>query len=149
MFTYSHVVRAPIVEAFEIFSDPRNLELLTPRWLCFRLTGTPGPVGVGSRFRYRIAPFGAPVEWVAAINDWNPPHGFSDEQVSGPYASWRHEHSLLEFSGGTEVRDVIEYRLRGGRLGPLADRLVHRRFLEYLFAYRSRRLDELLGGRGR
>jgi ligand-binding SRPBCC domain-containing protein len=64
--------------------------------------------------------------------------------VRGPYRSWRHRHELRTVDGGTEVRDRIEYRLRGGPLAPLLAP-AHRLFLRQLFAYRSRKLDELLG----
>ena len=87
---------------------------------------------------------GRPVDWVAEIADWDPPAGFADVQVRGPYRVWRHRHELTEVAAGTEVRDHVEYRLRGGPVGRLLEPL-HCAFLRTLFSYRSRRLDELLG----
>lgn len=138
-FDHAHVVRAPLDEAFAFFSDPANLPRLTPRLMGFRIVERPDEIGVGASFRYRVGL----VTWIAEITAWDPPHGFSDLQVSGPYRVWRHRHELREVEGGTEVRDRIEYRLRGG---PAARLLLpaHRLFLRRLFAYRSRRLDALL-----
>jgi ligand-binding SRPBCC domain-containing protein len=146
-FEHVHTVPAGLAETFAFFAEPANLERLTPRLLRFRPVEVPARPAPGARFRYRVAPLGLPVEWVAEITEWNPPHGFSDVQVRGPYASWTHAHLLVEVAGGTEIRDRIEYRLRGGSLGRLADRAGHRAFLERLFAYRSRTLDELLAAR--
>ena len=139
-FEHAHVVSTPLDEAFAFFSDPANLPRLTPRLMRFQIVERPDELKVGARFRYRVGL----VTWIAEITAWDPPHGFADTQVSGPYRMWRHRHELAEVEGGTEVRDVIEYRLRGGPAARVLEP-AHRAFLRRLFAYRSRRLDELLG----
>ena len=139
-FEYRHVVRRGIADTFAFFSDPANLGRLTPRVLRFRIVERPQLIERGSRFRYRVGP----IDWVAEIADWDPPAGFADVQVRGPYRVWRHRHELTEVAAGTEVRDVVEYRLRGGPVGRLLEPL-HGAFLRTLFSYRSRRLDQLLG----
>jgi len=139
-FEYTHVVAKPLDEAFAFFSDPANLPRLTPRAMGFKILERPDEIGLGSCFRYRVGL----LTWVAEITAWDPPHGFSDLQVSGPYRLWRHRHELRAVAGGTEVRDHIEFRLRGGRIGELL-LPAHRLFLRRLFAYRSRKLDALLG----
>ena len=53
--------------------------------------------------------------------------------------------SEFERKGGTELRDRIPYRPADGALAPLADRLGHRAVVSRPFAYRTRRLNELLG----
>jgi ligand-binding SRPBCC domain-containing protein len=146
-FEYEHLVHKARDETFAFFAEPSNLERLTPPLLRFRLVEAPTQMALGARIRYRITPLGLPIDWVAEVDAWNPPHSFSDVQLRGPYAAWRHTHLFVDTSGGTLIRDRIEYRLRVGRLGPIADRLGHRMFLERLFAYRSRRLDELLFSR--
>ena len=133
-------MRRGIADTFAFFSDPANLPRLTPRVLGFRIVERPERIERGSRFRYRVGP----VDWVAEIADWHPPSGFADVQVRGPYRVWRHRHELTEVAAGTEVRDHVEYRLRGGPVGRLLEPL-HCAFLRTLFSYRSRRLDELLG----
>src|SRR5579884_1054358 len=130
-FEHRHVVRRSRPETFAFFSEPANLSRLTPRLLRFRLVERPARLERGARFRYRVGP----LEWVAEIADW---------QVRGPYRLWRHRHELTEAAAGTEVRDAVEYRLRGGAAALVVEPL-HRWLLRRLFAYRSRRLDELLG----
>jgi ligand-binding SRPBCC domain-containing protein len=143
---FEHVQLVPVTQerAFAFFSEPENLARLTPGWTGFRIVEAPSRLERGARIRYRLGCLGIGVDWVAEIVEWRPPQGFADVQVSGPYASWAHEHTLVPVAGGTEVRDRISYRLPGGRLGPLADRLGHRALLRRLFAYRARRLNELL-----
>jgi len=139
-FEYRHVVRRGIAETFAFFSEPANLPRLSPRLLGFRIVERPAQIERGSRFRYRVGP----VDWVAEIAAWDPPAGFADVQVRGPYRVWHHRHELSAVPAGTEVRDLVEYRLRGG-LAARALEPLHRAFLRTLFSYRSRRLDELLG----
>jgi uncharacterized protein YbjT (DUF2867 family)/ligand-binding SRPBCC domain-containing protein len=139
-FEHRHVVSGGLTETFAFFADPANLPRLTPRLLRFRVVERPAQVGRGARFRYRVGP----IDWVAEIAAWDPPGGFADVQVRGPYRVWRHRHELAEHPAGTEVRDVVEYRLRGGSGARLLEP-AHRVFLRVLFAYRSRRVDELLG----
>ena len=139
-FEYRHVVRRGIADTFAFFSDPANLPRLTPRVLRFRIVERP------ERSSEALASVtgSGPIDWVAEIAAWDPPAGFADVQVRGPYSVWRHRHELTEVAAGTEVRDVVEYRLRGGPVGRLLEPL-HGAFLRTLFSYRSRRLDQLLG----
>lgn len=127
------------------FAEPANLESLTPRWARLRLIEAPAEIAPGSVLRYRVSALGLRRTWVAEISVWEPPHRFVDVQLSGPYRFWEHTHAFAAVKGGTEVADRIRYRLPGGPLGPLADRLGHRAVLSRLFDYRTRRLKQLLG----
>ena len=50
-----------------------------------------------------------PAPWSTLIETWNPPHGFSDVQLRGPYARWDHRHSfaVAPDGAGTVVRDEV------------------------------------------
>ena len=144
-FEHICVVPFPLEQVAAFFSQPANLERLTPRWLRLRLLDAPGAMRPGALLRYRTAPLGLRQTWVVEIAVWDPPYRFADVQRSGPYRSWEHTHTFAAVEGGTELRDRIRYRLPGGALAPLADRLGHRAMLSRLFAYRTRRLNELLG----
>jgi len=147
VFERTHRLPFPLEEVFPFFAEPANLEHLTPTWMRFRLLEAPAAVERGSRLRYRMAPFGLPVTWVAEISRWEPPYAFADVQLQGPYRQWEHTHSFAESDGGTEVSDRIVYRLPGGSVGAVADRLGHRAMLSRMFDYRSKRLSGLLGAR--
>jgi len=84
------------------------------------------------------------LRWRAFIREFDPPYLFVDVQVRGPYARWEHRHRFLEAHGGTWVEDRVTYRLPLGPLGHAAHALVVRRQLAALWAYRDRRLAELL-----
>lgn len=125
---------------FAFFANARNLEAITPPLLRFRIV-TPEPItmGAGTLLRYRLRVRGMPVSWLTAIREWDPPHRFVDEQLSGPYALWHHTHSFEpDGDGGTIMRDVVRCALPLGVLGELAHRLVVRSDLERIFDFRER-----------
>jgi ligand-binding SRPBCC domain-containing protein len=141
----SQFVRRPLSEVFAFFSDPSNLQLLTPPLLGFQiLTPTPIAMHEGTLIDYRISIRGIPLRWRTRIERYAPMRSFVDIQSRGPYRSWRHTHEFEERPDGTEVRDHVEYSLPLGPLGALAHALFVRRDLETIFAYRRQAIERLL-----
>ena len=143
------MVPRPLEETFAFFSNPRNLEAITPPWLRFRMLEAPAELEEGSRLRYRLHLFRVPIGWEAEIRRWAPPRSFTDVQTAGPYALWEHTHRFSRARGGTEIYDHVRYGVPGGPLAPLVQRLLVGRWLDRIFDYRAARLEELLGGRAR
>ena len=141
----TQAIARPPDAVFAFFSDPANLEAITPPWLRFRIVEAPSRLARGSRLSYRLRLFGVPIRWRTEIVDWTPPRSFTDVQLSGPYRLWMHTHRFGPAPGGTEVYDNVRYRVPGGPLAPLAQRLLVAGWLDEIFDYRCERLEELLG----
>ena len=121
-------------EIFAFFSDPRNLEKITPPWLHFEiLNPTEVAVGRGTRIDYRLRVRRLPIRWQSEITVWEPPIRFVDQQTRGPYKMWVHEHTFSESEGGTIAGDNVVYAVPGGKLvqklfvAPDLDRIFHYR----------------------
>jgi ligand-binding SRPBCC domain-containing protein len=142
----TQVIPRPREEVFEFFTDPGNLEAITPAWLHFRLVSSPERLIRGSFLRYRLRLYGVGFGWTTEILSWTPPAGFTDVQLTGPYPLWEHTHRFADVTGGTEVYDHVRYRVPGGLLALLVQRLMVGRWLDRIFDYRRERLAELLGG---
>ena len=144
-FTASQWVPTPLDETFAFFADAWNLERITPPLLRFRIV-TPGPIAMraGALIDYRLRLRGIPLRWRSEITAWDPPHGFTDEQLRGPYRKWVHRHDFRAENGGTRVEDHVRYAVLGGAL---VDRLIVRPDLVRIFAYRREAIGALLGGR--
>lgn len=141
-------VPRPRDEVFAFFAEAPNLETLTPAFLNFRiLTPLPLEMRSGTLIDYQIRLSGLPMRWRTRIESFEPPVRFVDVQLSGPYRCWRHEHEFQYVPGGTQVIDRVTYALPFGFLGALAHRLLVRRTLERIFAYRQQRLAELFNSR--
>jgi ligand-binding SRPBCC domain-containing protein len=135
----------PLQVVFAFFSDPRNLESITPPWLRFEIK-TQGAIEMrpGASIDYQLRLHGIPVSWQTEITIWDPPHRFVDEQARGPYKLWRHEHSFEEKDGKTLVHDRVEYAVPGGRLV----QLLVSRDIKRIFQFRRRKLEKIFSAEG-
>ncbi|HSL94712.1 MAG TPA: SRPBCC family protein [Thermoleophilia bacterium] len=134
----------PVEDVFPFFAEAGNLQRITPPELGFEIL-TPQPVEMrrGTLLDYRLSLFGVPFRWRTAIAAWDPPHGFIDVQLSGPYGVWEHTHAFAPTEAGTLIDDQVRYRLPLSPLGDVAYPLV-RRQLERIFAYRQRAVTAAL-----
>jgi ligand-binding SRPBCC domain-containing protein len=139
-------VPAELGEAFAFFERPQNLELITPPWLRFRLL-TPEPIAMrrGLTLDYRLRALGVPMRWRSEIAEYDPPFGFRDVQVAGPYRLWDHRHRFWEEGAGTAIEDLVLYELPLGPIGLVANRLAVRPRLEAIFDFRREEIARRLG----
>ncbi len=124
--------------AWRFFADPANLRLITPPWLDFTITSAvPEMMYPGLILTYRIRPFGGiAVPWVSEITQVRAPHYFVDEQRSGPYRFWHHQHHLTTVGDGVAVEDIVHYRLPLGIVGVAAHWLWVQGRLDEIFRFR-------------
>lgn len=128
-------------QVFPFFSHAGNLQRITPPSLDFEiLAGAPDKIHQGSEISYRMKIHGVPLKWRTIIDEWNPPHRFTDTQAEGPYSVWRHTHEFREFAGGTLMIDRVRYVLPMGSVGNLIGGALVRSEIEKIFAYRRQYL---------
>jgi ligand-binding SRPBCC domain-containing protein len=146
VLTTSMNVPLPREQVFAFFADASHLEHITPPELHFRiLTPQPVPMQEGTLIDYRLRLFGAPLRWQARISRWEPPIGFVDEQVHGPYGAWEHIHRFHEDRQATIIEDLVRYRLPLAPLGDIFHPLV-RLQLERIFRFRRSAVRSYLLG---
>ncbi len=135
-----------VEDVFAFFADARNLEAITPASLRFQIL-SPEPIAMapGTLIEYQLRWHRFPIRWVTEIRRWDPPIGFMDVQLRGPYRLWEHTHRFQAVDGGTRMCDVVRYALPFGLLGRLAHAWVVKADLERIFDYRARKVSELLG----
>jgi ligand-binding SRPBCC domain-containing protein len=133
--------------AWEFLSDPKNLKKITPPHMGFQiLNGTPEPMYAGQIIAYSINPFPfVKLTWVTEITHVSKPHYFVDEQRSGPYRFWHHQHHLTPIPNGTLMTDIVHLALPMGFLGRMMYNLVVRKELKQIFDFRQRKMEEIFG----
>ncbi len=136
-----------IEAAWDYFSDPKNLENITPKSMQFKtLSGDDRKMFPGQIIQYIVTPIlGIPMKWVTEITHVENGKYFVDEQRFGPYALWHHKHFFTEIEGGVEMEDIVDYKLPMGILGQLVHPFLVKPKLNEIFEFRKKKLIELFG----
>ena len=131
--------------AWDFFSNPENLNSLTPQDMNFKiLSGADRPMYSGQIIIYKVSPFPYyTTTWVTEISHVIPKKMFVDEQRFGPYAFWYHQHIFNETKEGLQTEDIVHYKLPYGFLGQAAHKLFVKNMLKQIFDFRQKRLTEL------
>lgn len=110
-FEHRFQIHASIEAVSDFHKDPKVLKQLTPPPIVVRFHEVE-PVSEGSRAEFTLwfGPF--PVPWCAKHYDFDPPQGFKDNQLKGPFAYWDHRHAFIQVDDRTtEVVDDIKARI--------------------------------------
>jgi len=168
-FTANQWLPYPDPFVFAFLADPQNLPPLMPSWqkariedarivapppapaTAFKTSRLRGPsAGAGSVITISFRPFPfSPIRlsWEALISEfiWN--ERFSDAQQRGPFAAWKHTHTVKQERRGditgTLVTDDVTYEMKMGKLGELAHSLFMEAQIKKTFAYRQKRIAEI------
>ena len=143
LLTAEQWVPKKVEEIFPFFSDPKNLEELTPPFLNFHIKkqSTKG-TEVGTRIEYKLSMHGLPMHWISEITEFVVNERFADSQISGPYKKWYHVHRFISKDEGTLLQDEVQFILPMGFLGKLALPLV-KRDLTKIFNHRQKIIENL------
>ncbi|MEV8082600.1 SRPBCC family protein [Pseudarthrobacter oxydans] len=99
---------------------------------------TSGLIGEGQEVTWRARHFGIPLTMTSRVTQVDFPHNFTDEQVRGPFRSFRHVHEFEATPGGCIMTDRVEFAAPFGLLGRAAGKLVLRPYLQRLIRDRGR-----------
>ncbi|MCG8309747.1 MAG: SRPBCC family protein [Cytophagales bacterium] len=134
-------------EAWDFFSSPDNLNLITPEDMSFQIvSGVDKKTYAGQIISYKIKPvFNIPMNWVTEITHCVNHKYFIDEQRFGPYRFWHHQHHFKETESGILMKDILHYALPFGIFGELLGKLMIHEKVKNIFNYREQRLYEIFG----
>ena len=143
-------IAAPLEKTWQFFSDPANLMTITPPFLNLAITNEifGNEVYPGQIMTYKVRPlFAVAVEWMTEITHVEMGKMFVDEQRKGPYRLWHHQHHFKTKNDGTEMIDIVHYRLPFSFLGEMVHPLVKKK-LQEIFSYRYKKIIDLFGETG-
>lgn len=149
-FSLKTVQKIPvdIETAWEFFSNPANLQKITPSDLGFKILSKQHGTKMypGQIIEYKVKPvLGIPIYWMTEITHVKDKEFFVDEQRFGPYQLWHHQHHFKIVEGGVEMTDIVHYRNPLGFLGNIANALFVKAQLKKIFEYRIKVVEDLFG----
>lgn len=141
-------IPAPLQEVWDFFATPDNLKIITPASMGFKILSEEdgSRMYAGQIIEYKVRPFlGIPFYWMTEIAEVRDKELFIDEQRKGPFRLWHHEHHFKAIDGGTEMTDIIQYKVPFGILGRLVNWLFVCKKIQMIFRYRYGKTEELFG----
>ena len=141
-FVKSSLVSAPLPDLIRWHFQSSALLRLLPPWAGARVLESPAVLSDGAKVRLEVPvpPFRRK-EWVSRIEDVQSDRCFTDVQVSGPFRSWKHEHSFLpgDDESTSRIQDAVEYQMKEPwPIAPIAQRMVDTQLVK-MFLWRHRR----------
>ena len=137
VFVASSTIDASAERVFAFHETPGALERLTPPWEPVEFVERPANIKDGARAVLRVGPWPFRMKWVLEHRSYIAGREFNDVQISGPFRSWHHRHSMTPLSPtACLLEDRIEYELPLGALGKFLGDWYVRRKLTRLFDYR-------------
>ena len=148
MFQYKTEQFLPIGidEAWRFFSSPKNLAIITPTELDFKILTNLNDEEIfeGMKIDYIVKPLlKIPMRWQTEIIKVNKGRNFTDRQLKGPYKIWEHTHTFKSINDGVLMHDVINYQLPFGFIGNIAHTLLVKKKIQNIFIYRKNILEKI------
>lgn len=126
-------------KVFEFHSCPKNLKHLTPSFIPLKIKSDnkmANNVIVFMKFMFFIP-------WEAKFQDIISGKQFTDIQIRGPFAFWKHKHSFIDLEEHTiEIHDHIEFKLRKNPIYLLIG-IIFAITLPLMFRFRKNQLKKM------
>jgi len=133
-------------KAWDFFSSPKNLSLITPPEMDFKILSKLNGEEIfeGMKIDYTVKPLlGIAVRWQTEICKVQNQNYFTDRQAKGPYKIWEHTHTFSEVDGGVLMHDIVNYKLPFGFLGRTLNSILIKGKIDSIFVYRKKVLATL------
>lgn len=146
VFTYRVELDHPVEDVFRWHTRPGAFQRLSPPWEDVRVRHQDDGLEVGNRVVLGLRKGVTELKWEVKHTAFEANRLFVDEQVTGPFSRWRHEHRFHDLgSGRSAVEDVVDWEAPLGSLGRIFSGSFIEGSLRRLFAFRERRLVNDLG----
>ena len=139
------LVKVSIQEAWDFFSQPKNLNKLTPKDMNFKInSGNPNEFYEGKIITYTIKLFFFRFNWTTEITKVEKNICFIDKQLFGPYKLWHHEHHFKDNQDGTiTIIDKVKYKLYFHPFSNLIHSIYIKNKLLQIFSFRNKMMKSI------
>ena len=135
-FKYKTKIKQPLNNVFDFYSNPRNINLLTP-WFA-KVSCTPEKkISKNEVFTIEINMFGIKNKVEILIKNYEENKLFTDLQIKGPFNYWEHNHIFKYENNETIMYDVINYNSKFKLLDKM---YIFHLIFKILFYYREKKI---------
>ena len=99
---------------------------------------TTGHIGLGEEVTWRARHLGVTWTMTSRVTELDRPARFVDEQVRGPFARFRHEHTFRTEGAVTVMTDLVEFTAPLKLMGRVGERLLVAWYMRRLIDRRNR-----------
>ena len=103
-----------------------------------------GLLELGDLVTFEGRHFGLTQRFTAKIVECERPRRFVDEMVRGAFSRSRHVHEFHAVTGGTLMRDLLDWESPLGLIGSLGDALFVKRHMAAFVTTKQRRLKQII-----
>ncbi|MEJ2540509.1 MAG: TIGR01777 family oxidoreductase [Gemmatimonadota bacterium] len=141
---YHTVLPVPPEKAFDWHERPGAFERLTPPWEDVEVVSRSGGIRDGGEVRLKISKGPMALDWHLRHTDYRAGEQFVDQQVSGPFEHYRHEHRFLAGPepGTTRLEDALSWDVPLGAAGEWVGGARVERELDRTFRFRHTRVRQ-------
>ncbi len=151
--TSEQILPISLEKAWKFFTNPNNLDRITPKEMQFKITNNPPEktyLGQIITYKIGILPL-VKTNWITEITHFQNPEEnpdrrgfFVDEQRFGPYKMWHHEHHFSPTADGkVMMTDIVNFKLPFGFLGDFFAGPFVKNKVKSIFESRFKILDEI------
>lgn len=150
IITLETEIQAPVELCFDLARDV-ELHCATTVSTQERVVAgkTSGLLELGDEVTFEAVHFGIRQRLNSKIVEYDRPHKFTDQMISGAFKSLRHIHEFEPSRDGTKMRDTLEWESPLGILGIAADKLAVERHMRSFLLDRNEQLKGIAEMRAR
>ena len=135
-FKYKTKIKEPLNNVFDFYSNPKNINLLTP-WFA-KVSCTPEKkISKNEVFTIEINMFGIKNKVEILIKNYEENKLFTDLQIKGPFNFWEHNHIFKYENNETIMYDVINYNSKFKLLDKM---YIFHLIFKIVFYYREKKI---------
>ena len=109
---YQIFIDRPPQAVFDFFASRKNHARICPEGMDEQVLGdVETPLSQGAQMTVQTQrASSASRTMTTEIGEWNPPHGWSEKQIVGPFAQWTHRRKFTVFQTGTLLPKPLNTR---------------------------------------
>ena len=135
-FKYKTKIKQPLNNVFDFYSNPKNINLLTP-WFA-KVSCTPEKkISKNEVFTIEINMLGIKNKVEILIKNYEENKLFTDLQIKGPFNFWEHNHIFKYENNETIMYDVINYNSKFKLLDKM---YIFHLIFKIVFYYREKKI---------